>query len=79
MGRPRGGRRLLRGRRPCRAVIHDRAVVRAEDDQGLLGEFEAVGGLHEFADAPVELDDRVAARTVRGGSGEAFGRQARDV
>ena len=37
------------------AVVEDWAVVTAEDDECILGEFQAIDCFNEFADAPVQL------------------------
>ena len=61
------------------AIVHDGTVVRAEDNEGVLGEVEAVEGLHDFTNGPVELDDGVGTETVGGDALEALVRDARDV
>ena len=61
------------------AVVHDWAVVGAEDDEGVFGELETVEGLHDFTDGPVELDDGVCTEAVWGDALEALVWDARDV
>ena len=60
-------------------VVHDRSVVGADDDQRTLGETEAVERLHQFADAPVELHDRVRPEAEPGHTLEPFVGHARHV
>lgn len=43
------------------AVVQDGAVIGTKDDQGFFRQIEPVQRLHEFADAPVELNDGVAS------------------
>ena len=49
------------------AIVEDGAVVRAEDDEGFLGQVEAVQRFHDLADTPIEFEDGVAAQ-----AGSAF-------
>ena len=61
------------------AIIHDGAVIGAEDDEGFFGELETVEGLHDLADGPVELDDGVGAEAMGRDALKALVRDARDV
>ena len=42
------------------AIIQHRAIITAEDDQGISGEIETLECLDQFADTPVQLDNRIA-------------------
>ncbi len=44
------------------AVVEHRAVVAAEDDERVFRQLQSIERLHQFADAPVEFNDRVAAK-----------------
>ena len=61
------------------AIVHDGAVIGAEDDEGVFGELETVESLHDLADGPVELDDGVGAEAVGRDALKALVRDARDV
>ena len=61
------------------AVIADRAIVRAKNNERVVGKFQPVEGLDQFANAPVELHDSVAAKAEAGCAVEAFVRHARHV
>ena len=54
------------------AVIADRAIVRAKNNERVVGKFQPVEGLDQFANAPVELHDSVAAKAEAGCAVEAF-------
>ena len=61
------------------AVVQHRAVIRAEHDEGFLGQAETVERRHQLADGPVELQDGVAAKSQRGLALKPFVRHARDM
>ena len=61
------------------AVIADRAIVRAKNNERVVGKFQPVEGLDQFANAPVELHDSVAAKAEAGCAVETFVRHARHV
>jgi len=61
------------------AIVHDGAVIRAEDDEGVFGELEAVESFHDFSDGPIELDDGVCTEAVGGDALEALMGDAGDV
>ena len=60
-------------------VVANRAVVRAKHNHSIVRELEPVECLDQFADAPVELNDHVAAIAEGGGATESFVRNARHV
>src|SRR3546814_7397861 len=60
-------------------VEQDRAIVAAEDHQRIVRDAERAELVHQRADGPVELDDRVAARPHARCPDEARMRRARDM
>ena len=55
------------------------AVVAGEEDEGVLGEVEALEGLEELSDNVVELEEEVAVRAGVGFAFEGFGGEGGEV
>ncbi len=47
------------------AVIQHGTIIRAEDNECVFRDAQTVECLHQFTHAPIELQDAVAARTLR--------------